>query len=80
MYFVIQGLVKFCPSERPIEMQHHHAVVGEQFRAAAEESVIERGTDMFEHADPEGCGHTCRPRRDNPAAEICRARRFRHHR
>ena len=39
-------------SFRPTDgVQHHHAVVGEQFRAALEVGVVVIDPDMFEHAD-----------------------------
>ena len=51
MYLAIQGLVMPRPFRAADRMQQHHAVVGEQLGAFAEEGVVVIDADMLEHAD-----------------------------
>ncbi len=51
MYFAIQGLVTFGPSERPIECSSITPSSSSRLGAFAEERVVEADADMLEHAD-----------------------------
>ena len=73
MYLAIQGLVTFGPFGAADRVQQHHAVVGEQLGAVAEEGVVVADADMLEHADRDDAVEVSPARRDSPAGGTRRA-------